>query len=81
MRNDIKRSVTGPEGSFPNPGEGTLISEITFEANVDPDDRFPGYGLYKVFLISLEYCLVFLVIQSCRSRCPASRGAINTAGR
>ena len=49
MRNDIKRSVTGPEGSFPNPGEGTLISEITFEANVDPDDRFPGYGLYKVF--------------------------------
>ena len=65
MRNDIKRSVTGPEGSFPNPGEGTLITEITFEANVDPDDRFPGYGLYKVFLASLEYCLFFLVIQSC----------------
>ena len=59
MRNDIKRSVTGPEGSFPNPGEGTLITEITFEANVDPEDRFPGYGLYKVFLASLEYSLFF----------------------
>ena len=65
MRNDIKRSVTGPEGSFPNPGEGTLITEITFEANVYPEDRFPGYGLYKVFLASLEYCLFSLVIQSC----------------
>ena len=59
MRNDIKRSVTGPEGSFPNPGEGTLITEITFEANVYPEDRFPGYGLYKVFLASLEYFFLF----------------------
>ena len=59
MRNDTKRSVTGPEGSFPNPGEGILITEITFEANVNPEDRFPGYGLYKVFLASLEYCLIF----------------------
>ena len=40
--------VTGPAGSFPNPSEGVLISEITFEANIEPEDRFPGYGLYKV---------------------------------
>jgi len=50
--------VSGPEGSFPNPGEGTLITEIKFEANIDPDDRFPGYGLYKVPCIegSDKYC-------------------------
>ena len=40
--------VAGPAGSFPNPSEGVLISEITFEANIEPEDRFPGYGLYKV---------------------------------
>ena len=40
--------VAGPSGSFPNPSEGVLISEITFEANIEPEDRFPGYGLYKV---------------------------------
>ena len=36
----------GPADSFST--EGTLITEITFGANIDPEDRFPGYGLYKV---------------------------------
>jgi len=48
--------VSGPADSFST--EGTLITEITFGANIDPEDRFPGYGLYKVPCVegSEKYC-------------------------
>ena len=39
--------ISGPPDSFPST-EGTLVTEIDFEANIEPEERFSGYGLYKV---------------------------------
>ena len=68
----------GPADSFPN--EGTLITEITFGANIDPEERFPGYGLYKVVHNTGEenYFLNTMLILS--FRCPVLRGVKSTAG-
>merc|ERR1719209_203805 len=50
-------AVSGPPDSFPTT-EGILITGIEFEANIDPEERFPGYGLYKVPCVegSDKYC-------------------------
>ena len=68
----------GPADSFPT--EGTLITEITFGANIDPEERFPGYGLYKVVHNTGEenYFLNTMLILS--FRCPVLRGVKSTAG-